>query len=101
MNAMKEDTAYSIAELFRYFSDPTRVRILSILLDGEKCVCDISEALSMTQSAVSHQLSLLRTSRLVRTRREGKQVYYSLDDGHVAEILSCGIGHINEQNRGE
>ncbi|MDO5444399.1 MAG: metalloregulator ArsR/SmtB family transcription factor [Eubacteriales bacterium] len=85
-----------LAEFFKYFSDPTRVRILSILCSGERCVCDIAGELGMNQSAISHQLNLLRKSRLVRTRRDGKSVYYSLDDDHVKDILSCGISHLTE-----
>ena len=85
-----------LAEFFKYFSDPTRVRILSILCNGERCVCEIAGELGMNQSAVSHQLNLLSKSRLVRTRREGKSVYYSLGDDHVRDILTCGISHLME-----
>ena len=93
---MTEEKYADLAELFKVFGDVTRLRILSVLLQGERSVGEISELLEMTQSAISHQLNLLRRSKLVRARRDGKSVFYSLDDDHVAEILSCGIEHINE-----
>lgn len=91
-----EDTLYSIAELFKTFGDPTRVRILCTLSAGELCVCDIAELLGMTQSAISHQLRVLKQTRLVKFRREGKAVYYSLADSHVATILNQGLEHVQE-----
>ncbi|MBQ3967193.1 MAG: winged helix-turn-helix transcriptional regulator [Lachnospiraceae bacterium] len=91
-----EDTLYDLAELFRVFGDSTRVRILIALFESEMCVCDISEALGMTQSAVSHQLQILRTNKLVKGRREGKQMYYSLADEHVVTIIAQGLSHILE-----
>ncbi|MCR5415836.1 MAG: metalloregulator ArsR/SmtB family transcription factor [Pseudobutyrivibrio sp.] len=91
-----EDALYDLAELFKVFGDSTRVRILIALFEAELCVCDISEALGMTQSAVSHQLQILRTSKLVKSRREGKQVYYSLADDHVVTIMAQGLDHILE-----
>ena len=91
-----EDTLYDLTELFRIFGDSTRVRILYVLFESEMCVCDIAELLGMTQSAISHQLRVLRSSKLVKFRREGKTVYYSLADEHVVRILSQGMEHIEE-----
>ena len=91
-----EDTLYKLADLFKTFGDPTRIRILYILSVGELCVCDIAEVLSMTQSAISHQLRVLKQMSLVRFRRDGKTVYYSLADSHVSTILAQGLEHINE-----
>lgn len=88
------DVLYDLSELFKVFGDSTRIRILTALLSGEMCVLHISEKLGMGQSAVSHQLRILRASGLVRPRREGKTVYYSLDDDHVKEILGAGLEHI-------
>ena len=82
------------AELFKVFGDPTRMQILTALFERELCVCDISDLLGMTQSAISHQLRLLRNSHLVKNRREGKSIYYSLDDSHVATIIAQGLEHI-------
>lgn len=84
-------------ELFKLFADPGRLRILAALAEGELCVCDLSAVLGSGQSAVSHQLALLRTARLVKNRREGKTVYYALDDEHVKEILRVGLEHIAER----
>jgi Predicted transcriptional regulators len=91
-----EDTLYGLADLFKTFGDPTRIRILYTLAAGELCVCDIAETLSMTQSAISHQLRVLKQMSLVRFRRDGKTIYYSLADGHVETILAQGLAHINE-----
>jgi len=91
-----EDALYDLAELFKVFGDSTRVRILFALFGAELCVCDLSEALDMTQSAISHQLQILRTNKLVKSRREGKQVYYSLADEHVVTIIAQGLSHILE-----
>ena len=88
-----------LGELFKVFADPSRLRILSALGAGELCVCDLVETLGMSQSAVSHQLALLRGARLVRYRREGKTVYYSLDDLHVGAILAVGLDHVSERGR--
>ncbi len=84
----------TVAELFKVFGDPTRLKLLAALLGQEMCVCDLSDLLGISQSAVSHQLRLLRSSRLVKNRREGKSVYYSLDDDHVATILAQGMEHV-------
>lgn len=89
-----ENTLYDLAELFKVFGDSTRIRIISALMDGEMCVYHLSEKLGAGQSAVSHQLRILRSSGLVRPRREGKEVYYSLDDDHVKEIYGAGLAHI-------
>ena len=86
-----------LAELFKVFGDATRVKILYTLLNGEKNVGELSEALSMNQSAISHQLSLLKKSDLVKVRRDGKSMYYSLADDHVESILKLGMEHICEQ----
>jgi ArsR family transcriptional regulator len=83
-----------LAELFKVFGDPTRVRILCALRHEEMCVCDIAFLLGMTKSAISHQLRVLRQTHLVKYRKEGKTVYYSLDDEHVAEIIDVGAAHI-------
>jgi len=88
-----------LGELFKVFADPSRLKLLYALGTGELCVCDISAALGMSQSAVSHQLAILRGARLVRYRREGKMVLYSLDDLHVGAILAVGLDHAGERGR--
>lgn len=85
------------AELFKMFSDPTRLKVMAALLAQEMCVCDLSDLLGISQSAISHQLRLLRVNHLVKNRREGKSVFYSLDDDHVATILAQGMEHIRHQ----
>ncbi len=88
-----------IAELFKVLGDPTRMQILTALFaEQELCVCDISDLLGMSQSAISHQLRLLRTTHLVKNRREGKSIYYSLDDTHVATIIAQGLEHIRHHD---
>jgi len=87
-------TATRLAELFKVLGDPTRVRILSALRGAELCVCDIAATLGMSQSAVSHQLRLLRTLRLVKNRKAGRMVYYALDDEHVERLLAEGLDHV-------
>lgn len=91
-----DDTLYQLADLFKVFGDPTRIRILSVLSKQELCVQDIAYALSMTQSAISHQLRILKQSALVKFRREGKTIYYSLADDHVATIMAQGLEHVCE-----
>ena len=91
-----EEKLYDLAELFKVFGDSTRIRILYVLFEAEVCVCDLAEALNMTQSAVSHQLKILKQARLVKARREGKQVFYSLSDDHVRTIIAMGREHIEE-----
>ena len=85
-----------LGDLFKIFGDTSRIKILFSLFESDLCVLEITKILGMEQSAVSHQLNILRRSKLVKTRREGKSVYYSLDDEHVYEIISCGIEHISE-----
>lgn len=91
-----EDKLYDLAELFKVFGDSTRIRILYVLFEAEVCVCDLAEALNMTQSAISHQLKILKQSKLVKGRREGKSVFYSLADDHVRTIIAQGREHIEE-----
>ena len=91
-----EDTLYDLTELFRIFGDSTRVRILYVLFESEMCVCDIAALLGMTQSAISHQLRALKSARLVKSRREGKTVFYSLADDHVRAIINQGLEHVSE-----
>ena len=91
-----EDDLYDLAELFKIFGDSTRVKILYVLFESEMCVCDIAQLLGMTQSAISHQLQVLKKSKLVKYRREGKTVFYSLADSHVRTILGQGMDHITE-----
>ncbi len=96
-DTMPEETElYDLAELFKIFGDSTRIRILFVLFEAEVCVCDLAAALNMTQSAISHQLRILKQSRLVKSRREGKSVFYSLADEHVRAIISQGQEHIEE-----
>lgn len=95
--ALSTDLVMRLEELFKVFSDATRLRILEALDGGELCVCDIGAVLSMSQSAVSHQLAVLRAARLVAYRREGKTVYYSLADDHVGILLKAGLEHASEQ----
>ena len=91
-----EDKLYDLAELFKVFGDSTRIRILFALFEQEMCVCDIAESLDMSQSAISHQLKILKQSKLVGNRREGKQIIYFLADEHVRTIIDQGINHIEE-----
>ena len=91
-----EEVLYDLAELFKLFGDSTRIKILYVLFASEMCVCDIAQLLGMSQSAISHQLRALKQAKLVRYRREGKQVFYSLADGHVRTILCQGMDHITE-----
>ena len=92
----QEETLYDLAELFKVFGDSTRIKILCVLFETEMCVCDIAAVLNMTQSAISHQLRVLKNARLVKYRKEGKVVYYSLDDLHVKQIFDQGLIHIKE-----
>lgn len=91
-----DEILYRLADLYKVFGDPTRIRILYALSGGELCVCDIADLLGMTQSAISHQLRVLKQSALVKFRRDGKTVYYSLADAHVATILAQGLDHVQE-----
>lgn len=92
----QEEELADLAEFFRVFGDTTRIRILYVLMCSEVCVCDIANLLGMTQSAISHQLRVLKQMDLVKNRREGKTIFYSLADGHIKSILSQGLEHINE-----
>ena len=91
-----EETLYDLAELFKVFGDSTRIRILYALFEAELCVCDIAQLLGMSQTAVSHQLRVLKNAKLVQFRREGKTVFYSLADDHVRSIIGQGMEHIEE-----
>ena len=96
-DTMPEETElYDLAELFKVFGDSTRIRILFVLFEAEVCVCDLAKVLNMTQSAISHQLRILKANKLVNSRREGKSVFYSLADGHVRTIIAQGHEHIEE-----
>ena len=94
----QEETLYDLAELFKVFGDSTRIKILWALDEAEMCVCDIAFLLNMTQSAVSHQLRVLKQADLVKNRRDGKNVFYSLDDEHVKQIFNQGLIHISEED---
>ena len=96
-NMLEQDKIALLSKLFKVFGDPTRIKILWALNVYELCVLDICEVLGMTKSAVSHQLSTLKEAKLVKSRREGKEVYYSLDDEHVKEIFETGIVHVSHQ----
>ncbi len=91
-----EEALYDLAELFKVFGDTTRIRILYVLFESEMCVCDIAELLNMSQSAISHQLRVLKQAKLVGNRREGKTIYYFLADDHVRTIIGQGMEHIEE-----
>lgn len=91
-----EEELYDLAELYKIFGDSTRIRILFVLFEAEVCVCDLAQALHMTQSAISHQLRILKQNKLVKNRREGKSVFYSLADDHVRSIINQGLEHIQE-----
>ena len=92
-----EGTLTRLSDLFKVFGDSTRIRILYVLFEQDVCVCDIAQLLGMTQSAVSHQLRVLKQARLIRSRREGKTVFYALADDHVRTLLSNGMEHISEE----
>ncbi len=91
-----EETMQGLAEFYKVFGDPTRIKILCTLFQSELCVCDLAEVTGMTQSAISHQLRVLKQMKLVKNRREGKIVYYSLADAHIQSILNQGMEHIAE-----
>ena len=91
-----EEELFDLAELFKIFGDSTRIKILYVLFETEMCVCDIAQILNMTVSAISHQLRILKQARLVKFRKEGKSVFYSLADDHIKKIIDNGIEHINE-----
>ena len=95
-NMPEDEYLYDLSELFRIFGDSTRIKILYSLFDHELCVGDISQILGLSQSSVSHQLRILKDSKLVKFRRDGKSIYYSLDDDHVRSILNLGMEHLEE-----
>ena len=97
-NMPNEDSLYDLAELFKVFGDSTRIRILSCLKVSKLCVNDIALTLNMTVSAISHQLRILKNAKLVKAEKQGKEVYYSLDDEHVDCIIDCGLDHVNEED---
>ena len=92
----EETELYDLTELFKVFGDSTRIRILFVLFEAEVCVCDLAKVLNMTQSAISHQLRILKQNKLVKNRREGKSIFYSLADDHVRTIINQGRDHIEE-----
>lgn len=91
---LSDDTAQRLADIFKILGDSTRIKILQVLTKREMCVCDIAAALSMGQSAISHQLRVLRSARLVKFRKEGKEAWYSLDDGHVVVLMRQALEHV-------
>jgi len=91
-----ENILFDLSELFKVFGDSTRIRILYCLFSSEMCVCDIATLLNMTQSAISHQLSVLKRSKLVKSRRDGKTIFYSLADSHVRTMIDQGVEHVTE-----
>lgn len=93
-----EEELFDLAEFFKVFGDTTRIRILYALFQSEMCVCDLAHLLGMSQSAVSHQLRVLKQAKLVRFRRDGRVIYYALDDDHVKSIFDQGYRHIQERN---
>ena len=96
MNLLDENKVIDLSELFKIFGDSTRIKIINVLINNELCVSEISDILNISQSAISHQLRILKTSKLVKYRKEGTQIYYSLDDDHVEKIFKMGCEHIDE-----
>jgi ArsR family transcriptional regulator len=94
---LPEEHLYDLAELFKVFGDSTRIKIISVLMVSELCVCDIAHVLGMTQSAISHQLRILKQTRLVKYRKEGKVVFYALNDEHIEKIFMMGFSHVTEK----
>lgn len=94
---LKDEEFFDLADFFKVFGDSTRIKIIFVLLKSEMCVCDIASTLDMSQSAISHQLRVLRNNRLVKYRKDGKTVYYSLDDAHVEKIFDQGYEHLNHE----
>lgn len=92
-----DEIIYDLADFFKTFGDSTRIKIIYALLEAELCVCDLANVINTSQSAVSHQLRLLRQSRLVKYRKDGKVVYYSLDDNHIKEVMKQGINHLSHK----
>lgn len=96
---LQPDTVGALSDIFKVLGDPTRVRILDVLSRGERCVMDLAHLLGLTESAVSHQLRLLRSTRIVRSRRDGRMIFYSLDDKHVLTLFRQGLRHVEEDGR--
>ena len=96
MNLLNEEKLIDLAELFKIFGDSTRIKIINILLEDELCVNDISKKINVSQSAISHQLRILKSSKLVKYRKDANMIYYSLDDEHIKKIFELGCEHINE-----
>ena len=96
-NVPGEEELNDLADLYKVFGDATRLKILFLLFEREACVREISDSLNMTQSAISHQLKILKQSKLAKSRREGKQIYYSLADAHVRTIIAQGLEHVEEE----
>ena len=94
LHEIDDTTSLRLAEIFKVLGDPTRIKLLALLSASEMCVCDIADALQMGQSAISHQLRVLRTARLVKFRKEGKEAWYSLDDDHVVKLMNQGLEHV-------
>ena len=95
-NKLSDDMLIDLSEFFKVFGDSTRIQVLYALMDGEKCVNDLAEKINATQSAVSHQLRILKNARLVKFRREGKTIFYELCDEHIKSILDMGLEHLSE-----
>ncbi len=94
---LDEDIIFNVSNLYKVFSDETRLKILTVLLDNELCVYDIAELLNMTHSSISHQLKVLRDMKLVKAHKHGKNVYYTLIDDHIERIIKIGVEHVNEK----
>ncbi len=94
--ALSEDMLFELADFFKNFGDTTRIKILCAISEGELCVGDIAEKINVSQTALSHQLKLLKSAKLVKARKDGKNIFYSLDDDHVKKIIEVGLDHINE-----
>ena len=97
-DTIEDGVMYELSELFKVFADLTRIKLMYALFDAELCVQDIAEKLDMTQSAISHQLRVLKAAKLVKGRRDGKQIYYSLADDHVKTIIGQGMEHVTEDD---
>jgi DNA-binding transcriptional ArsR family regulator len=98
-SSLTDQATDALAETFRLLGDPTRLRIVDAIADGELCVCDIAERVGISESAVSHQLRLMRAQRIVRGRRQGRCVYYTLDDQHILDLFQQGLRHVLEARR--
>ena len=96
MKLLDEDKIIDLSELFKIYGDSTRIKIINILIGEEQCVNEISDKINVSQSAVSHQLRILKASKLVKYRKEGNMIYYSIDDDHIEKIFKMGCEHINE-----